>query len=191
MTNTQLFDDIELFGMIPSSDCHLNEYIFSFMTQVRYIKGKRLPKNQMNNPNILERVKPKTQAHMLANQTARTSMGANKEFETIRINPEYRSKIDRLKKENRFNVCIFDDYMTHGNTFNAIRNLLKKLGVNKIVFVSLGNFGKPFQKVDYNISGDVYNIGYEYKNVNSEVRYLDYEDSAKDEITELYKIFNS
>lgn len=73
-------------------------------------------------------------------------MGADYEFDTLRINPEFKQKIERLKKEGRFKVCIFDDYMTHGNTFNAVRNLLKHLGADKIIFVSLGNFSHPFRK---------------------------------------------
>lgn len=73
-------------------------------------------------------------------------MGANDEFSTLCINPDFKKKIDTLRKNNKFNVLIFDDYMTHGNTFNAVRVLLETLGVNKIIFVSLGSFNKPFQK---------------------------------------------
>lgn len=191
MTNTTLFDDIELFGMIPSSNCSLNKDILSFMTQVRYIKGKRLPKNKMIDANLIQRVKPKIQAHMLQNQASRSDMGANFEFDTLRINPEFEQKIERLKEENRFKVCIFDDYMTHGNTFNAVRNLLKYLDADKIIFVSLGSFSRPFQKKDYEITGNVYNSGYNYNLIQSTQQYLDYDENAKDEIDELYKIFNS
>ena len=191
ITNSTFFDDIELFGMIPSSNCSLNPDIFGFMTQVRYIKGKRLPKNSMINPNLIQRVVPKTQAHMLPNQSVRTTMGACQEFSTLCINPEFKKKIETLKKEGRFNVCIFDDYMTHGNTFNAVRNLLKHLGVNKIIFVSLGNFSRPFQKNDYAISGDVYKLGYAYQLTQSTQQNLTYNYTAKNEIDELYTIFNS
>ena len=191
MTNSTFFDDIELFGMIPSSNCSLNADIFRFMTQVRYIKGKRLPKNNMINSNLIQRVVSKTQAHMLPNQSVRATMGACQEFSTLCINPEFKKKIETLKKQERFNVCIFDDYMTHGNTFNAVRNLLKYLGVNKIIFVSLGNFSRPFQKNDYTISGDVYKLGYTYELVQSTQQYLTYNDAAKNEIDELYNIFNS
>ncbi len=191
ITNSTFFDDIELFGMIPSSNCSLNPDIFGFMTQVRYIKGKRLPKNSMINPNLIQRVVPKTQAHMLPNQSVRTTMGACQEFSTLCINPEFKKKIETLKKEGRFNVCIFDDYMTHGNTFNAVRNLLKHLGVNKIIFVSLGNFSRPFQKNDYAISGDVYKLGYSYQLTQSTQQNLTYNYTAKNEIDELYTIFNS
>lgn len=190
MTNTTFFDDIELFGIIPSSDCTLNKDIFNFMTQVRLIKNKRLPRN-IKDANLIQRVKPKTQAHMLPNQSARANMGANYEFNTLRINPEFKQKIERLKKEGRFKVCIFDDYMTHGNTFNAVRNLLKHLGADKIIFVSLGNFSRPFQKKDYKITGNVYDSGYSYKLLQSTQQYLIYDEDAKDEIDELYNIFNS
>lgn len=190
MTNTTFFDDIELFGIIPSSDCTLNKDIFNFMTQVRLIKNKRLPRN-IKDANLIQRVKPKTQAHMLPNQSARANMGANYEFNTLRINPEFKQKIERLKKEGRFKVCIFDDYMTHGNTFNSVRNLLKHLGADKIIFVSLGNFSRPFQKKDYKITGNVYDSGYSYKLLQSTQLYLIYDEDAKDEIDELYNIFNS
>lgn len=77
MTNSNLFDDIELFGMIPSSDCQLNPDMFKFMTQVRYIKNKRLPKNNMSYPNLLIRRKAKVKAHMLPNQSEQLFNGWN------------------------------------------------------------------------------------------------------------------
>lgn len=191
MTNSSLFDDIELFGMIPSSNRDLNQDIFNFMTQVRYIKNKRLPKNNMDYPNLLIRKAPKMQAHMLPDQSQRSTMGGIYEFNTLIINPEYKDKINRLKKAGKFNVAIFDDYMTHGNTFNSVRNLLKHLGANKIIFVSLGNFGRPFQKIDYQISGNVYDLGYSYTQTNATTQYLTYNTNAKQEVSDLYDIFNS
>ena len=191
MTNSKLFDDIELFGMIPSSDCSLNYDIFSFMRQTRIIKGKHVPRNLQNGENILLRISPKPKAHLSYSTDQRASMGAKEEFRTICINPDFKNKISTLKKSGKFNVCIFDDYMTHGNSFNAVRNLLQQLGANKIIFVSLGNFGKPFQKKDYTITGDVYNTGYTYTLINSSTKYLTYNDEAKDEVSELYDIFNS
>ena len=56
MTNTTLFDDIELFGMIPSSDCSLNPDLFSFMHQVRVIKNRHIPRNIPHGENILLRM---------------------------------------------------------------------------------------------------------------------------------------
>lgn len=191
MTNSKLFDDIELFGMIPSSDCTLNQDIFSFMWQTRIIKGKQNPRNLINGENIVLRTIPKMKAHLSYGTDQRANMGAAEEFKTICINPDFKNKINTLKKGNKFNACIFDDYITHGNSFNAVRNLLKSLGANKIIFISLGNFGRPFQKKDYNIIGDVYQNGYTYSLINSSERYFSYNNAAKDEVAVLYDIFNS
>ena len=133
----------------------------------------------------------KQKAHLSYSTDQRIAMGAKEEFKTICINPDFKNKINALKKSGKFNVCIFDDYMTHGNSFNAVRNLLQQLGANKIIFVSLGNFGKPFQKKDYAITGDVYNTGYTYTLIGSSIKYFIYNDAAKDEVSELYDIFNS
>lgn len=191
MTNSNLFDDIELFGMIPSSDCTLNDDILSFMWQTRIIKGKRNPQTLPNGENLILRKLPKAKAHNSYTIDYRANMGAIDEFETICINPDFKNKINTLKKTKNFNVCIFDDYMTHGNSFNAVRNLLKNLGANKIIFVSLGNFGRPFQKKDYTITGNIFDTGYSYSLTNSNIVPLSYNSAAKNEVAELYNIFNS
>lgn len=191
MTNSKLFDDIELFGMIPSSDCSWNRDIFSFMRQTRIIKGKHIPRKLTYGENLLLRKIPKQKAHLTLSTDQRSILGAQEEFRTLCINPDFKNKINSLRKSGNFNVCIFDDYMTHGNSFNAVRNLLKQIGANQIIFVSLGNFGKPFQKRDYTIYGDIYDVGYTYSPLSSCVKYLTYNDTAKDEVSELYDIFNS
>ena len=191
LTNSKLFDDIELFGMIPSSDCSLNSDIFSFMRQTRIIKGKHIPRNLTYGENLLLRKLPKQKAHLSYSTDQRAAMGATEEFRTLCINPDFKNKINTLRKSGKFNVCIFDDYMTHGNSFNAVRNLLKQLGANQIIFVSLGSFGKPFQKRDYTITGDIYDIDYSYNQVSYHIKSFTYNDMAKDEVAELYDIFNS
>lgn len=190
MTNSRLFDDIELFGMIPSSDCTWNPYIFNFMHQTRMIKGKQIPRNLTYGENLLLRTNPKQKAHLSYPSHLRAQMGATEEFKTICINPDFKNKINTLRKNGNLNVCIFDDYMTHGNSFNAVRNLLKYLGANKIIFVSLGNFGRPFQKWDYDINGDVYSIGYSYTLTNTTQIPFSFNSFAKEEVDVLYDIFN-
>ena len=189
MTNTDLFDDIELFGMIPSSDCTLNPDMFDFMQQVRYIKGKRLPHNKMQCDNLLIRAFPKEKAHE-TDSSIRAQKGPEVEFSTLYLNEEFADKIQRLRKAGRFNVCIFDDYMTFGNSFNAVRNILTHLGANKIVFVSLGNFGRPFERWDYDIQGNVFDIGYNYRLISKTQLQPDYNYRAKEEVAALYEIYN-
>lgn len=198
MTSNMDFDDIELFGMLPSSNCEVNEYVFDFMTQVRLLKGKQLPKRYKSDvppaaTNLLIRHTPKNQNHNGGRERqARINLGAKDEFATLMINPDYSKRIEKLRSERRFNVCIFDDYMTHGNSFNAVRNLLEKLGANKIIFVSIGIFMSPFQKRDYTITGDVFGRNYTYLLETCQpIEDYDINSSAKKEVSDLYNIFYS
>ena len=134
---------------------------------------------------------PKNQNHNGGRERqARIELGAKDEFATLMINPDYRKKIETLKSQDRFNVCVFDDYMTHGNSFNAVRNLLEKLGANKIIFVSIGIFKSPFQKRDYVISGDVFSKEYNYQMVRYQsIDNYEINSAAKQEVSDLYDIF--
>ena len=195
MTRSELFDDIELFGVMPSSNCSVNPDLFSFMEQVRFIKNKRIPNRLLHGPrelqNILVRYKNKPTMHT-GSQTGRVDLGGKNEFDTLIINPEFKEKINKLRSENRFNVLIFDDYMNFGNGFNAVRCLLKYLGANKIIFVSMGMFRSEFHYKDYRINGDVYSPGgYTAELLDQKVIYnFDINDTAKNEIDNLYRIFN-
>lgn len=192
MTNTTFFDDIQLWGIVPSSDCTLNKDMFNFKETVRCIKNGREPRNQQY-PNVLLRHQIKSKAHLSCNRESRNKWGAKFEFQTLIVNPEYKSKIQRLKREGRLNVCIFDDYLTHGNTFEAVRNLFENLGANKIICVSLGSFMKVYQRNDYTLTGDVYSVGYGWKRINHEqidINQFEINLEAKSEIASLYDIFN-
>lgn len=197
MMNSTEFDDIELFGMIPSSNCDVNKHIYNFMTTVRLLKGKRLPRQYttdvlIKDTNLLIRHTEKQKAHIGRSSSERIVLGAQDEFETLCINSDYKRRIERLKKEKRFNVIIFDDYMTHGNSFNAVRNLLENLGANKIIFVSLGLFRNPFQKKDYCIFGDVYSDSYTFEIEHTSVlNNFEINNHAKKEVAELCEIFHS
>lgn len=142
--------------------------------------------------NLLIRHTAKNQAHINRTSQQRAMLGGNDEFVTLCINPDYKKRIDKLRDEGRFNVCIFDDYMTHGNTFNSVRCLLESLGANKIIFISMGVFKKPFQKKEYNITGSVYGKNYSYQLTGSSTL-VDFRvnDNAKQEVSDLYDIFNS
>lgn len=198
MTSNMDFDNIELFGMIPSSNCDVNTYVFDFMTHVRLLKGKQLPKRYKPDipialTNLLIRHTPKAQNHNGGRaREERKCLGAKDEFRTLIVNPDYKKKIEKLKSEGRFNVCIFDDYMTHGNSFNAVKNLLESLGANKIIFVSIGIFRNDFQKYDYKITGDVFKPGYQYELESHElIGNYQINDKAKKEVSDLFNIFNS
>lgn len=191
MTNTNIFDDITLWGIIPSSNCNLNENMMKFKETVRNIKRGIQPRNlSINNLLIRHKIKGKAQY----DNDSRLYYGAQKEFDSILINPEYMSRIEKLKKTNEFNVCIFDDYLTHGNTFEAIRNLFKELGANKIICVSLGSFCNIYEKNDYKLSGNIYDGTYTYKHImHKQIRRSEFDinNKAKSEIESLHSIFNN
>lgn len=198
MTSNIDFDDVELFGMLPSSNCEINEYVYDFMTQVRLLKGKQLPKHYKADVtkaerNLLIRHTPKNQNHNGGRERQeRINLGATDEFGTLIINSDYKKRIETLRREGRFNVCIFDDYMTHGNSFNAVRNLLEELGANKIIFVSIGIFMSDFQRRDYTIIGDVFRPGYRYElETHQPLENYQINGNAKQEVTDLYNIFHS
>lgn len=194
MTSSTLYDDIELFGVIPSSNCLVNADLFRFMEQIRFIKNKRLPQSvygqSFEEQNLLIRYKPKPQMHG-GSQIGRATIGGSLEFDTLYINPAFETKINNLKKQRKFNVIIFDDYMDYGNGFNAVRCLLESIGANKIIFVSMGSFRKQFQKKDYIISGNVFGSGYTCILETQQVlTNFIINDSAKMEVDHLYDIFN-
>lgn len=197
VTRTDLLDDVEIYGMIPSSDGSVNPDMFDFMTRTRLIKGRRLPSNMMyqmedRDQNLLIRHTTKQRAHMKYDFSQRATMGCDDEFATLCINPKFKNKIKKLRGEGRFNVCIFDDYTTFGNSFNAVRNLLRHLGANKIVFISLGSFAREFKKNNYEITGDVFSKNYTGKIISCEsLSNAIYNTDAKAEVDALYDIFNS
>lgn len=80
-----------------------------------------------------------------------------KHFRSIHVNDKYGKLKGRV-------VCVFDDYLSHGNTFEALRNLLIKCEVKKIMFVSIGKFKRndesQYIQKSFSIEGDVYSVNY-------------------------------
>ncbi|PHV71924.1 hypothetical protein CS063_00130 [Sporanaerobium hydrogeniformans] len=185
----EMFYDINIWGCFPSSSGDLdNNEMFYFKENVRKLMGGQPLRSESykKHPNILVRHTPTTKSHEEKNSNNRISEGAKKHFDSMCLHPAYKGKI----KDK--NICIFDDYLTHGNSFEAARNLLRVEDVNRIIFVSLGRFTKPYQYQEYSITGDVYSKQYHYKLLNrkelSKEFIIDYK--SKSEIENLYNIFN-
>lgn len=195
MTRDTIFDDITIYGVMPSSNGLITGDLFDFCNQVRVIKKVGYP-NGMKNwepeaKNILIRHTRKPQQHG-GNQVGRAQLGGLHEFQTLIVNPEYESKIEVLRSEGCLNICIFDDYMNYGNGFNAVRCLLESIGANKIIFVSMGVFRKEFYKKDYRIIGNVFSPGYDYYVENEEIlSNFRINDDAKNDIDLLYEVYNN
>ena len=100
-----------------------------------------------------------------------------KHFQSIRVNDKYKGKL-----KGRV-VCVFDDYLTHGNTFEALRNLLIKCEVKKIIFVSIGKFERrnesEYVQKSFSIEGDVYSGKYTAKFNTVAKHNVEFDDDAR------------
>lgn len=140
--------DVQNWGIFPSSTTTFNEEMLNFKDHTRYIMNGKTSKP------IFLRSQPVQKSHYISNAAIR--IPCNRHLDTIYINPYYKNKLT-----NR-TVCIFDDYLTNGTSFETARNLLLNAGVKKIYFISLGTFCKNYIKQDYRISGNIYAPKYSY-----------------------------
>lgn len=190
--NQALFNDINIWGIFPSSSGQLNKEMYNFKEQVRYFMNGKVPPQTNtiyweNTNNILIRHTPTTKSHY-DKDYERIEYGATKHLNTIHLHPYY-----DLKKLRGKNVCIFDDYLTHGNSFECARNLLKAAGVNKIIFVTLGTFNKNYQYQNFELSGNIFSPNYNYKLIDKYIidkKSFTINKKAKDEVENLHHIFN-
>ena len=86
-------------------------------------------------------------------------------------------------------VCVFDDYLTNGNTFESLRNLLVACQVRKIIFVSIGKFRSSdencYVQKSFTISGDVYTGCYDATFNGSVPHVASFNDAARQSLENL------
>ena len=109
-----------------------------------------------------------------------------KHFKSIRVNEKYKRKL-----KGRV-VCVFDDYLTNGNTFEALRNLLIKCEVKKIIFVSIGKFKRndesQYVQKSFSIEGDVYSGNYTAEFNTGVDHDVTFDDAARRSLEKLNKL---
>ena len=107
-----------------------------------------------------------------------------KHFESIYVNDKYKGKLrDRV-------VCVFDDYLTHGSTFETLRNLLVSCKVKKIIFVAVGKFKQNFEyayaQKSFSIKGDVHKANKYTATFDNDARHaVEFDDDAKRSLRDL------
>ncbi|CAJ1181218.1 phosphoribosyltransferase [Companilactobacillus paralimentarius] len=152
ISTNDFYDDIRYWGTFPSSDPQNLRTSASFIKEsIRYILGG-LPRN---NKELLIRVDSMKSKHTSTSEY-RHNIKCGSDFNTLIINPDY---LEKIKGQN---ICIIDDYITNGYSAEAARNLLLSAGANKVVFISIGKFGREYHVADYNLKGDLSKNGYEY-----------------------------
>ncbi|TCJ01331.1 phosphoribosyltransferase [Cytobacillus praedii] len=177
--NNQEFKEVDIWAIMPSSDIELNDACWELKERARLVMGK-----QKKEPLFIRH----TTTTKSRTMTEKDRLYCGRHFETININPQYSKS---LKNKT---ICVIDDYLTNGTSFETLRNLLYSLGVKKIIFVSLGRFKKKngieYYKQDYRITGDVFGNSYKYdllaeKNISGR-----YNLEARTEIKELHDILH-
>jgi hypothetical protein len=178
--NNKDFKHIDIWAIMPSSGTELNEDMFLFKERARLIMGKK------NSQPLFLRHTPIQKSRGLADKER---MPCDRHFDTIVINPFYKNKLAGKS------VCVLDDYLNNGTSFETLRNLLVHEGVKRIVFVSLGRFqrrtGTEYLKQDYTLSGNLYEKGYAYSLGTREELHGNFNEQARHDIRELHKIINS
>lgn len=190
IANNPIFKQVDLWGIIPSSGLELNKEMLEFKERARWcMKGgnpRSITRGEKENNIFLRKIK--VQKSQYKSPEKRIQEGCSIHFDSIVINDAY----TKSYLKNKTTACIFDDYLTNGNSFETARNLLKKLGFKNIILVSLGRFNKPYFKQDYELTGDLYSQG-GYKYVLKSKKFIDKHTEKKEarkEVENLHKIFN-
>ncbi|MFZ8007318.1 phosphoribosyltransferase [Bacillus licheniformis] len=174
--------EVELWGIFPSSSGQINKEVEELKERCRYLTGKR-----MNEPLFIRHTQVNKSHH--TDYNTRLQVGCIKHFNSIVLNPYYSKRIKGKV------VCVIDDYVTNGTSFETARNLLLKAGAKKVILVALGRFRRGhqgvYQQEVYDLNGDITKPGYQYnlkykKNLNEGL----YDSSARDEIRQIYAILN-
>lgn len=146
------FKEVQDWAVAPSSSTNPPQIMGELKERVRYMMNGRKPEA------IFIRHTETSKSRFDNRDERQRDDYCQKHFRSIRVNDAYRGKLkDRV-------VCVFDDYLTYGNTFEALRNLLVECKVKKIIFVSIGKFvywneSEYIQKY-FSIRGNVHTSNY-------------------------------
>ncbi|MBU8768769.1 phosphoribosyltransferase [Cytobacillus oceanisediminis] len=178
LIHNPIFKEVDIWSIMPSSGTGINEDMWALKERARLLMGKRLTDPLFIRHTII------TKSHYIQNQKDR--LYCDRHFKSLNINPQYKKKIKGKV------ICILDDYLTNGTSFETLRNLLMAAGAKKVIFVSLGRFrrssGIEYFKQDYNLSGDVYGTNYTYELIKESDIKGQYNSAAREEIKSLYDI---
>lgn len=154
ISNNEEFREVKDWGIFPSSGTDQNNDLFEFKEKARELM------NGKKKESILVRHTATWKSHD-SKKHGKNRLPADRHFDTIVIGDRYKGKL-----KGRV-VCIFDDYLTNGTSFESARNILLHEGVAKMFFVSLGKFHKnnslQYFRQEFTINGDVSKANYNYQ----------------------------
>ena len=141
------FKDVQDWAVAPSSSTNPPQIMEELKEHVRCMMNGRNPEA------IFLRHTATNKSRFESKDFRQSDDYCQKHFKSIKVSENYNKKL-----EGRV-VCVFDDYLTHGNTFETLRNLLVECKVRKIILVSIGKFmcnnENMYRQKSFSISGDV------------------------------------
>lgn len=144
VTTNVFYEEVDYWGTFPSSNPANTLTSISFLKEsVRCIVGGGPRKGA----ELFLRIKEKPPKHLSG--TKKYSDKGKEDFETLIVNPQHYSKIKGKV------ICIIDDYITTGYSSEVAKTLLFAAGARKVIFLSIGKFGKKYFSTNYDIQGNV------------------------------------
>lgn len=140
VTTNEFYNEVDFWGTFPSSNPANTATAISFLKEAIRVILNGKPRT---GPEILIRQKAMQPKH--SSCSLRLEHKCNKDFETLSINNTV------LKNIKGKVVCIIDDYITNGYSAESAKHLLLKAGAKKVIFISIGKFGKNYFLTDYNL----------------------------------------
>ncbi|WP_107923530.1 phosphoribosyltransferase [Lysinibacillus parviboronicapiens] len=173
---------VDIWGVFPTSSGNTNEEVEELKERCRYLTGKR------NNKPVFIRHTAVGKSHHTTFEK-RLEVGCTKHFNSIVLNPDY------AKKVKGKTICIIDDFLTNGISFETARNLLLEAGAKKVILLALGRFKRGthgvYQKEEYKINGKVFTPEYDFELISREDCIGEYDEGARDEVRNIYNIIYS
>ncbi|XP_077986227.1 uncharacterized protein LOC144440717 [Glandiceps talaboti] len=205
MHHTPEFKEVQDWIVAPSSSSKkLSDGLVELKEHLRSLTngGKREP--------VLVRGREVTPSTTCNQDDRQRTEFIQRHFETIHVNPHCTIK-GRL--DGRV-VCVIDDYLNYGNTFETLRSLLIACGVQKIFLVALakfrnvkeiehrhenyrmidniytpGGFEIEYKQQNYKIDGDIYSCGgYRAIHISNTLIEARFQESAKRDKNDLKRL---
>ncbi|MCK8454652.1 phosphoribosyltransferase [Bacillus safensis] len=171
---------VDLWGVFPSSGKIVNEEVEDLKDSCRYLTGR-----QINKP-VLIRHTTVEKSHHTPNHV-RLDVGCVKHFDSIILNPD-------VKVKNKV-VCLIDDYLTNGTSFETARNILLNAGARKVILMAIGRYKRGeygiYQKEVYKLEGNLSEPGYTYTLLSRQQEKGQYNLEAREELKQIYNILSN
>lgn len=174
------FREVQDWAVAPSSSLEPSAVLEDLKEHVRCMMYGRKPDA------IFMRHTPTTKSRYDNRADRQKDDYIQKHFRSICVSEVYKKKL-----KGRV-VCVFDDYLTNGQTFEALRNLLVSCEVKKIILVTIGKFisrgESRYTQRNHSIEGNLYSADYRATFVNCKERPYEINATARRSLADLREL---